>query len=287
MTVELVARRQGCSLEDIHIYNLQKICDFESKLPVLKKFDARHMNPLVHKIWASTVVAYSHKPLSHVTFDCEREIAILYSHSWRFMGSREASHFTKNLENGIRVYWLYTIPSNGQREAVAEPLRSILTVKSLHLSGIDCKSIPQIGAISIVNIDRLTTLYLESCFNVGQSFSGLSSRRSPSAPLLPQLRSFKLRQKAVDMLSLHSLRALLLASKGLVNLAVLLESCEGFLGPDCFTANHGSTLRMLVCDQRRGIRTRLDESTAKRLRRCYLSRSRSLVKSIQIFGNLG
>lgn len=114
----------------------------------------------------------------------------------------------------------------------------------------------------MLDIQKLTSLCLESCFNLRQGFPTLSPQRIPDAPpLLPQLRSFRLRQECSDASIQDGLKAFLLASKGLVRLAVLLEGSGPFLPPDCFVGNHGSTLRTLVWDQRQGARTKLDEST--------------------------
>lgn len=138
---------------------------------------------------------------------------------------------------------------------------SVLTLESLHLVGIDCGYTPEMGAPTMLDIDNLTSLCLESCFNLGQSFPALSLRNPDAPSLLPQLRSFRLRQEGSDASFQDGLKTFLLASKGLVHLAILLEGSGPFFPPDCFVGNHGSTLRTLVWDQRQGPRAKLDAST--------------------------
>ncbi len=178
------------------------------------------------------------------------------------MRRNEIADFTKNLEFGMRKCLPEKTGRSDIDQGAVEAPTVILTVESLHLVGIDCSYSPPIGVSSIVNIDELTSLCLESCSNLGGSFPALSLGRTPDALLLfHQLRSFKLRQEDVDVAFQDSLKAFLCTSKGLVHLAVLLEGSGPLLPPECCLINHGSTLRTLVWDQRRKPRNKLDKST--------------------------
>ena len=200
--------------------------------------------------WVSRVVASNHESLRNVKFGCETGVALSYLRKPIVTDMENSLDSAKNIKAKIKLYMPHT------------PRESILIVESLHLVGIPENLSPEPGAVSLVNIDSLTSLCLESCLNSGQNLSALSFRRSPDAPpLLPQLRSFKIRHEGVDINFQDSLRAFLLNLKGLVHLAVLLEGSDTFLPPDCFVHSHGSTLRTLVWDQRQKLRNRLDEST--------------------------
>lgn len=252
-TVELVARRHGRSLKSLKIYNAPDcIRPYWSTFSALTSFDAGHISPYTRSPWAAKVVALSCKSLRHVKLGCERDIALLYS-NWNARDAAEASDFTMDFAADLRRY----LP-----EATAETQKSLLSVESLHLVGIDCSFSPPIGEPTMVDIDKPTSLCLESCFNLGQSFPALNPLRNPDAPpLLPQLRSFRLRQEDSDESFQDGLKGFLLTIRGLVHLAVLLEGSGSFLSPDCFVGNHGSTLRTLVWDQRQRPRKFFHEST--------------------------
>ena len=258
-TMALVAKRHGSSLKSLRIYNTPRNFNYsEPTYSALRYFDAGDLDPFAFEIWAPRVVARNRKTLSHVTLGCELEIINSYLGRRPPMRLGEASYFTRRLLDGLQVHLPHTI---GEGEAAAEAMMSVLTIESLRLIGIDCSVSPQIGTIPMLDSERLTSLCLESCFNLGQSLSALCSRRSPEAsPLLPRLRSFKLRQEGVDELLRESLKAFLLATDGIVHLSVLLQGWHFFLPPDCLV-NHGSTLRTLVWDQRLSRRRRLDECT--------------------------
>lgn len=253
-TIELVARRHGRSLKTLQIYNAStEICLYKSDVSTLTNFDAGDIDPFIWSTWISRVVALSRKSLRHVKLGWEREIALSYLGKRNPIGAGIASGFSEDFAADLRSQ----LP-----EAAIEPHMSLLTVESLHLVGIDCNFTPSIGEPAMVDIDKLTSLCLESCFNLGQSFPALSSLRSPDAPPpFPQLRTFRLRHEGSDASFNDRLKAFLLALKGLVHLAVLLEGSGPSLPPDCFVGNHGSTLQTLVWDQRRGPRIKLDEST--------------------------
>ena len=258
-TMALVAKRHGSSLKSLRIYNTPR--DFNHPEPTysaLHCLDAGDLNPFAFEFWAPRVVARNRKTLSHVTLGCEIEIIKSYLGRRPPMALWEASYFTRRLLDGLQVHLPH---ATGRDEAAAEAMMSVLTIESLHLIGIDCSASPQVGTIPMLDSERLTSLCLESCFNLGQSLSALCSRQSPDAPpLLPRLRSFKLRQEGVDALLRENLKAFFLATDGFVHLSVLLQGWHCFLPPDCLV-NHGSTLRTLVWDQRFSRRTDLDEST--------------------------
>ncbi len=256
-------RRHGPSLKTLQIYNSPKesCYDFESDFSALTSFDAGDIDPYADTNWASRILAHNHKTLSRVKLGCERAIALTLS-GIRSMGRFEQTDFTENLEFGIRT----CLPENNRRsdidQGAVEAPTAISTVESLHLVGIDCSYSPPIGVSSIVNIDKLTSLCLESCLNLGGSFAALSLGRTPDALLLfHQLRSFKLRQEDVDVAFQDSLKAFLCTCKALVHLAVLLEGSGPLLPPECCLIDHGSTLRTLVWDQRRKPQNKLDKST--------------------------
>ncbi|KAF6231751.1 hypothetical protein HO173_010053 [Letharia columbiana] len=258
-TLELVARRHGHCLTTLQIYNIFP-WTFEADFSALTTLDAGGMHLNFALSWASKSVASSHNSLTHLKLGCETFLAQSYLGKEDFLTASEASDFTQDLDDGIRK----SLPTQGSSKLDEQSsLRtSILTLQSLHLVGIDCGITPKIGAPTMLDIQKLTSLCLESCFNLRQGFPTLSPQRIPDAPpLLPQLRSFRLRQECSDASFQDGLKAFLLASKGLVHLAVLLEGSGPFLPPDCFVGNHGSTLRTLVWDQRQGARTKLDEST--------------------------
>ena len=82
----------------------------------------------------------------------------------RPVGLGEASYFTKKLVDGLQVQSLHTI---GKGEPTAEAMMSILTIESLHLMGIDCSGSLKFRKIPILESERLTSLCLEFCFNLG------------------------------------------------------------------------------------------------------------------------
>ena len=268
----LVAKRHGRSLKTLRVYNTTRT--FGHSCPnfsTLNYLEAGDLSAFAFQLWAPRLLACNRRTLSHVTLGCERDIISGYFGTRRPVGSGEASYFTKKLVDGLEVQLLHTI---GKGEAKA--MMSLLTIESLHLIGIDCSGSRRIRKIPILDSERLTSLCLESCFNLGQSLSALCSRRSPNAPpLLPRLRSFKLRQESVDAVLRESLEAFLLATDGIVHLSVLLEGWIQFLPPDCLV-HHGSTLRTLVWDGRHGPRTRLDELTNQASLR-MMSRSLELI----------
>ena len=255
--MKLVAERHGRSLKTLRIYSTPRTLSSPwQHFSTLNYLEAGDLSPFALETWAPRVVACNRRTLSHVTLGCEREIINSYFGTRHPMGLGEASYLTEKLVDGLEGELLHNI-----EEDEAKAMMSLLTIESLHLIGIGCSGRTQIITIPILDSERLTSLCLESCFNLGQSLSALCSRRSPNAPpLLPRLRSFTLRQEGVDAFLRDSLVAFLLATHGIVHLSVLLEGYHQFLPPDCLV-RHGSTLQTLVWDQRHGPRTRLDEST--------------------------
>ena len=253
----LVAERHGRSLKTLRIYNTPGTLSYPRQpFSTLNYLEAGDLSALAFETWAPRVMACNRRTLSHVTLGCERQIISSYFDTGDPMGWGEASYFTDKLVDGLEVQLLHNI-----EEGEAEAMMSVLTIESLHLIGIDCSGRTHIITIPILDPERLTSLCLESCSNLGRRLSALCSRRSPNAPpLLPRLRSFRLRQEGVDAFLRESLEAFLLATDGIVHLSVLLEGFHRFLPPDCLV-HHGSTLRTLVWDGRHGPRTRLDEST--------------------------
>ena len=260
-TLELVARRHGHCLKTLQIYNTptyKLTVDFSA----LTTLDAGEMDPYFACFWASKSLANSHNSLIHLKLGCERFLALSYLDKNDLMTASAALEFTQNLDNDIRDHLPARFQEYSKSKLESSLPTSVLTLKSLHLVGIDCGYTPEMGTPTMLDIDNLTSLCLESCFNLGQSFPALSSLRSPDAPsLLPQLRSFRLRQENSDASFQAGLKAFLLALKGLVHLSILLEGSGPFFPPDCFVGNQGSTLRTLVWDQRQGPREKLDAST--------------------------
>lgn len=257
-TLELVARRHGRCLTTLQIYNMSS-CPFDRGVDfsALTTLDVGDMVPYCTMFWPANSVANSHKSLTHLKFGCET-----YLGRQGVLDSSEALNFTWSLDAEIRD----SLPTCSQKSSKPDEesslSTSILTLESLHLVGINCGFTPEIGAPMMLDTDKLTSLCLESCFNLGQIFPAPSPPRSPNAPpLLPQLRSFRLRHEDSDASFQDGLKAFLLATKGFVHLAVLLEGSGPFLPPDCVVGNHGSTLQTLVWDQRQGPRKKLDEST--------------------------
>lgn len=189
MTFELVARRHGRTIETLQIYNIaNEDFDCEPKLSALTSLDLGDIDPCAETFWASKIVAHNQESLSNLKLGCERETALSYLGKGDPMGVGKASNFTKNFGSAIRRYLLHETGRNGKDEAAAEASPSILTVKLIHLIGFDCSSIGQLGSrLSIVNIDDIAPLCLESCFHLGQQrFFTLFSRQNPDAPpLLP------------------------------------------------------------------------------------------------------
>ena len=260
-TLELVARRHGHCLKTLQIYKTptyKSTVDFSA----LTTLDAGDIDPYFACFWPSKSLANSHKSLIHLKLGCERFLALSYLDKNDLMTASAALEFTQNLDNDIRDHLPARFQEYSKSKLESSLPTSILTLESLHLVGIDCGYTPEMGEPTMLDIDNLTSLCLESCFNLGQSFPAPSSLRSPDAPsLLPQLRSFRLRQESSDASFQDGLKAFLLALKGLVHLSILLKGSGPFFPPDCFVGNHGSTLRTLVWDQRLGPRERLDAST--------------------------
>ena len=262
-TLELVARRHGRRLTTLQIYNISS-GTFEVDFPALTTLDVRDMNPgsAIAMYWPVLSVANSHKSLTHLKFGCENYLAGSYLGRHEGLNLSEASKFTRNLDNDVRDNLPACFQKSSKPDEESSLPKSVLTLESLHLVGIDCHFTPEVGAPMMFDTDKLTSLCLESCFNTGQTFPAPSFPRSPDAPwLLPQLRSFSLRQENSDASFQAGLKAFLLGTKGLVHLAVLLEGSGPFLPPDRVVGNHGSTLQTLVWGQRQEPRKKLDEST--------------------------
>ena len=259
-TLELVARRHGRCLTTLQIYKIS-IGNFEADFSALTTLDVGDMDPYFEMFWPAKSVANSHKSLTHLKFGCEKCVAGSYLDG-KYFAPRDALAFTRNMNDDIRGS-LPACPQKSSKPGEESSLpKSVLTIESLHLVGIDCRVTPEVGGPMMWDTDKLTSLCLESCFNLGQTFPTPSVPRSPDVPrLLPQLRSFSLRQENSDASFQAGLKAFLLGTKGLVHLAVLLEGSGPFLPPDCIVGNHGSTLQTLVWGQRQGLRDKLDEST--------------------------
>ncbi|KAL9069180.1 MAG: hypothetical protein Q9161_005703 [Pseudevernia consocians] len=235
---------------------------FDVDFPTLTTLDVRDVDPGHAMFWPALSVANSHKSLTHLKFGCEKYLAGSYLGRQEGLNLSEAFEFTWNLDNDIRDNLPASFQKSSKPDEESSLPKSVLTLESLHLVGIDCHFPPEVGAPMMWDTDKLTSLCLESCFNLGQTFPAPSFPRSPDAPwLLPQLRSFSLRQENSDASFQAGLKAFLLGTKGLVHLAVLLEGSGPFLPPDCVVGNHGSTLQTLVWGQRQGPRKKLDEST--------------------------
>ena len=259
-TLELVARRHGHCLKELQIYNISSYnstVDFSA----LATLDAGDMDLFFGFFWASKSVANSHKSLIHLELGCERFLALLYLDGNGFLTASEAWESTHNADNNIRDHLPARFQEYSKSKVESSLPTLVLTLESLLLIGVDCGYTPARGAPTMLDIDNLTSLCLESYLNLRQSFPALSLRNPDAPSLLPQLRSFRLRQEGSDALFQDGLKAFLLASKGPVHLAILLEGSGPFSPPDCFVGNHGSTVRTLVWGQRKGPRIELDAST--------------------------
>lgn len=215
--------------------------------------------------WEVRAEAKSYKSLTHLKIGYETTVARSYL-GWRDpLAMSAANDFTWSVHDEIFRYLPACSQEFSNLDKDSDLPRSILHLKSLHLVGLDCDFTTGMSTklATMLDTDKLTSLCLESCFDLEQSFRRVSPLTNTDVPPpLPQLRSFRLRQEGCDAVFQDSLKAFLLALKGLVHLAVLLEGFGPFLPPDCIIGNHGLTLRTLVWDQRRGPRQKLEESTS-------------------------
>lgn len=257
----------------------------EADFFALTTIDAADANPHASVFWASKSLVNSHSSLRHLKFGCEKYLALSYLGTDSLLTASVIADFTLDVVDDIRALLPENLSEPSQKSSLPT---SILTLETLHLIGIDCSVAPEVGALAILDIDQLTSLCLESCFNLGQKFPALSPTRNADAqPLLPQLRSFRLRQEGSDEAFQRGLETFLLATKGFIHLAVLLEGSGPFLAPDIFVATHGSTLETLVWEQRRGPRRKLDESTSTATSSMMSSPFEEIVKGCPNLRELG
>ncbi|CAF9918749.1 hypothetical protein IMSHALPRED_004400 [Imshaugia aleurites] len=264
-TLKLVARRHGHSLTTLQINNCNLDRPSEFDFFALTTLDAGDMIQDVQFSWEVRAEAKSYKSLTHLKIGYETTVARSYL-GWRDpLAMSAANDFTWSVHDEIFRYLPACSQEFSNLDKDSDLPRSILHLKSLHLVGLDCDFTTGMSTklATMLDTDKLTSLCLESCFDLEQSFRRVSPLTNTDVPPpLPQLRSFRLRQEGCDAVFQDSLKAFLLALKGLVHLAVLLEGFGPFLPPDCIIGNHGLTLRTLVWDQRRGPRQKLEESTS-------------------------
>ena len=285
-TLEHVSRRHGHSLAKLQINscNIVPSVDFFA----LSTLDAGDMPRSFEFRWEIRALVNNYKSVTHLKIGYETAVARSYLGWCDPLGTSEAIDFTWNVHDDILRYLPACSQEFSNLDDDSDLPTSILHLESLHLVGFDC-DLTQVTGVStklatMLDTNKLTSLCLESCSNLGQSFPQLSPLPNTDVPPpLPQLRSFRLRQEGSDAIFQDNLKAFFLALKGLVHLAVLLEGPGPFLPPDCIVSNHGLTLRTLVWDQRRGPRQNLEESTSTATQ---VQIARSLEKIVEECPNL-
>ena len=102
------------------------------------------------------------------------------------------------------------------------------------------------------DIFQLKTLCIESC-DIGRAFSSaVSALRKPNSGSALRLETFRLRHEHPDGLIDQDLDAFLCSFSGLVHLSILLERSDLWFPVASTIRHHGGTLETLVFDQRKG-----------------------------------
>ena len=257
--MEMIVTRHGKSLRTLQLQNTCEGWACDKTLNGLSTFHIADLELECSPAWVARIVAQNSSNLVSLKLGIE---SCIKSNPSDIVPPKL---YTKELAHAIREESKSLLQSPDPGTELTFAQNAILKPTSVHLIGISLTDHAEIGVPPLFDFSHLQSLCLESCWSYRGSdmFSKLLTApdSGENAFGAPQLRNFRLRHSGSNAAFLEYLKKFLASFTGLVHLAILLEGNGPWLHPNCFTKNHGQTLRTLVWHQRPHRQASMDSDT--------------------------